>query len=185
VSRPVRRAIAATLFSCTLAGVARGHDGPPYPVVVDRPFAGRTLSIWADPDVGIGTFYLYVEPEQGAEEAMLPLEIHAIPGNSRWTESSAEAKPASKNDAYQLIGEIAFEARGPWTVRFTHPASGEELTLEIEVTPPGSFGPIDILWFAFPFLALGFLWVKGVMRQRRYARGAGQPSIPRVLDSTP
>ena len=185
MSRPVRRAIAATLFSCTLAGIARGHDGPPYPVAVDRPFAGRTLSIWADPDVGIGTFYLYVEPAEGATEAMLPLELHAIPGNSRWTESSAEAEPASDRDAYQLIGEIAFEARGPWIVRFTHPASGEELVLEIEVTPPGSFGPIDILWFAFPFLALGFLWVKGMLRQRAYSRDQGRPVAAQVQDSTP
>lgn len=183
--RSTRRAIAAALLTCTLSGVARGHDGPPYPVVVDRPFAGQSLSIWADPDVGIGTFYIYVEPAESAAETMLPLKLHAVPHNPRWTESRAEVKRASKNDAYQLIGEIAFEARGTWTVEFTHPSSGEEFALEIEVTPPGSFGPVDILWFAFPFLAIGFLWVKGMLRQRAHARGERETSTPQVRESTP
>jgi len=155
------------LVALGLAAPVSAHDGPPYAVIVDQPFGDRTVSIWADPDVGTGTFYLYLEPAEDAT-SFLPLEIHARPREPRWTPSDAEFVLASANAPYQLLGEIAFEARGTWDVEFVQPATGATTRLEIEVTPPGSLGPIDLLWFAFPFLAVAGLWIKGLLRQRAH-----------------
>ena len=166
------RIIAPALLLLALQSGASAHDGPPFPVAVDQPLAGQNISIWADPDVGIGTFYVYVEPASAAE-ALLPVTIHAVPDDPRWSEAETELVPADPEAPYQLIGEVPFEARGMWKVEFA-PGSGEPFELEIEVTPPGSLGPIDILWFAFPFLAIGFLWVKGMMRHRAHDRALQQ-----------
>ena len=178
-TRAILRAAAAALVTVLLAATSSAHDGPPFPVVVDQAFAGRILSIWADPDVGIGTFYVYVEPAEAGADGLGRIELRAVPGDSRWKEASSALEPADEKAPYQLIGEIAFEARGPWTVSFTQPSSGEVLELEIEVTPPGSFGPIDLLWFAGPFLAVGVLWVKGLQRQRAHLRGLGGRALER------
>ena len=161
------RTLAGLLVGCLLAAPADAHDGPPFVVAVDQSLAGGSLSIWADPDVGVGTFYVYVE-EVEDPRTLLPIDLHVTPEDPRWSEATASLKLADEHAPYQLIGEVAFEARGPWTVRFDHPSTEEAIELDVEVTPPGSFGPIDILWFAFPFCGVGFLWVKGVMRQREY-----------------
>ena len=48
----VRLALAAWLLS---AGPMRAlaHEGPPYPIIVNKSAGPCVLSVWADPDVGI------------------------------------------------------------------------------------------------------------------------------------
>src|SRR5215510_7571836 len=33
------------------------HEGPPYPIMVDKMIGPCLVSVWADPDVGIGTYF--------------------------------------------------------------------------------------------------------------------------------
>ncbi|HEX2163472.1 MAG TPA: hypothetical protein VHM02_05945, partial [Thermoanaerobaculia bacterium] len=52
-------AAVAAGFAAVLAALpAAAHEGPPYPIVVDRPAGPVLLSVWADPDVGTGTFHV-------------------------------------------------------------------------------------------------------------------------------
>ena len=43
---------------------------------------------------------------------------------------------------------------------------GGELSSEVEPTPDGTIGPISLLLYAAPFLAVGFLWLKATLRKR-------------------
>ena len=53
------------LLAALLAGPAAAHDGPPYAVLVDQPAGPTSLSLWADPDVGLGTLHVWLEPIAG------------------------------------------------------------------------------------------------------------------------
>jgi len=148
----------------------RAHDGPPYPILVDEPLAGLTLSIWADPDVGIGTFYFYLDPLRDSEEPT-DVRIAVRPADGQLEEAFFDAEPAPKRAPYQMVGEVDFAFRGPWEVRFLldGPRGRGERALEVDVTPPG-LGRIDLLWFLSPFLALAFLWVRVVLKKREHSR---------------
>jgi hypothetical protein len=55
-----------------------------------------------------------------------------------------------------------------WKVRVVLEGKGweGELNSEVEATPDGSIGPIAVVIYALPFLAVGILWVRAIMRRR-------------------
>ena len=67
----------------------------------------------------------------------------------------------------QFKAEIPFDAQERWSARILLKSSqgGGEATVEVEVTPPG-YGRWDLLLYLFPFLAVGFLWLKAFLRGR-------------------
>jgi hypothetical protein len=187
-----RRRIGIGVALTLLAAPAPAHDGPPYALIVDAAFAGRTLTLYADPDVGVGTFYFYFEPPESA--SALPIRIGARPADGRLPEAFTAAEPAREKAPYQIIAEVPFDRRGAWSLRLLAEAPADagdgnppgasaaswtprELRLDVDVTPPGSLGPVDILWFLSPFAAIAFLWIKA-MRQRRRAASEVPPDPP-------
>ncbi len=175
------RFLASVLGVLLLASNAAAHDGPPYPILVDETLAGRTISVWADPDVGIGTFYIYVTPPPapgeatGMQVAVRPLAGRpnantVVPENA--PETSHEVRVAPDDQPYAFIAEVPFAHRGDWSVRFvadSDAANPDELALIIDVTPPG-LGRLDLLWFLSPFLAVGFVWIRVASRRREMSR---------------
>ena len=63
---------------------------------------------------------------------------------------------------------VPFDAQEMWRVRVTLATAegGGEAVANVEVTPPG-LGSWDMLLYLLPFLGVGFLWFKAVMRKRR------------------
>ena len=168
----MRRLLALLAALVAAAPVGTAHDGPPYPILVDHAFGDRTLSVWADPDVGVGTFDLYLPEEEegrGAEDTIVAL---VRPADGRLAEARHVARPADPGQPYQRVVLADFDARGPWRVRFELDArdsagAAPGVDVDVDVTPPG-LGPIDVLWFASPFLAVAFLWAKAVLRRRSH-----------------
>lgn len=173
-----RWSIALALVLATPIPV-RAHDGPPYPILVDHPIAGCELSIWADPDVGVGTFYFYVNEPGSERPTERGLDVRVQPVDGRLPEAVQSSETADEDEPYQRIAEIPFDARGFWDVAFdVHGPDGvESVALEVEVTPPG-LGEIDILWFLSPFLVVAFFWVKIVLKRREYERASPCTSTP-------
>lgn len=126
--------------------------------------------MWADPDVGTGTFFLYLDGET-ARETPCEIQLGVVPADGRLEEAFFDAEPADEGEPFQMVCETEFDARGSWQVRFVleGPRRSGEVSVDVEVTPPG-LGRIDLLWFLSPFLALAFLWVKVVLKRREYAR---------------
>lgn len=162
---------------------AQAHDGPPFPIFVDEELSGWTVSIWADPDVGTGTFYYYLEAPAGRSVAGAHLRVSAEPADGLSPAVSGLSEAAQPGEPFQQIGTLLFHHRGPWHTRFVLVESEPEgavlgeLELDLDVTPPG-LGAVDILWFAFPFLVFGGIWVRVLLAQRAHDRkAAGTPSI--------
>ena len=140
---------------------AAAHEGPPYPILVDKSLGPASASVWGDPDVGVGTFFIILEPAPGTtlpEE--IKVEIAVRPVGGRLPEAVHAAEGC----------DVAVVVVGPWHVRVMlhSPRGGGEISADVEVTPPG-LGRWDLLIYLFPFLLIGALWLRAVTR-----RGRGQ-----------
>jgi hypothetical protein len=166
-----RIAIALCLVLALCAQPAFAHNGPPFPIISDQTVGPVVLSLWTHPDVGTGTFFVLINPQPGKELPKdLKFSIGIAPVSGRlpeviypmWSEKN-RTQPEFKN-------EVQFDRDEMWKVRLilTSAEGNAETTAEVEATPPG-YGQWDLLLFALPFLAVGFLWFK-MMTKRRRAR---------------
>lgn len=163
------RALAGVvLLLVLLAAVPAGaHEGPPFAIAVDRMAGPYKVSIWADPDVGTGTFWVTLEESAPAD---LAVDLYVQPADGRIPEARYSGKRENRPGAVQYLVQTQFDTEELWTTRFVlRAASGTgELRTQVSVTPPG-FGRWDLLLYAAPFLAVGFLWIKAMLRKRRHA----------------
>lgn len=159
---------------------ARAHQGPPFPILVDQRVGPYMASVWTDPDIGIGTFFVVLEPPDG--KTTLPLgtrvRIGVQPVSERLPEIVYAAQPQQVHYGQRYFAEVKFDRGEKWRTRVTigGPQGGGELTSEVEATPNGTLGPVGSLVYLFPFLAVGFLWFKAALRRRE----RGKESAPLI-----
>jgi hypothetical protein len=147
---------------------ASAHEGPPYPIIVDKMIGPCLVSVWADPDVGIGTFFITLEPPAGGTlPDDIAIEVGVRPISGRLPEARYKAVREAFRDRTQFKIEVPFDAQERWLARFFVNSShgSGEAPVEIEVTPPG-YGRWDLLLYLLPFLGIGFLWLKAFLRGR-------------------
>lgn len=170
--RGARRSFASLwLVSALLSpqAPAHAHEGPPFPIIVDERVGSYVVSVWTDPDIGTGTFFVVLEPLQGER---LPqgtaVRIGVRPVSGRLNEMVYEAEPQPVSYGERHYAEVGFDRGEMWRIRvqLSGPAGGGELFAEVEATPDGTIGPVGLLLYALPFVAVGFLWLKAVMRRR-------------------
>jgi len=155
-----------------LALPAHAHEGPPFPVIVDQRVGSMIVSVWADPDIGTGTFYVVLEPAaDGALPEDITVEVGVWPVSGRLEEVRYRAAPEPVRYGARYFTEVAFDEGEWWNVRIVVRSAGGsgELTVEVEATPDGTLGPISLILYLLPFLAVGGLWIKAVLHQRRVA----------------
>jgi hypothetical protein len=143
------------------------------------------ISVWTDPDVGVGKFFVILE---GISQTTLPdentVEVCVQPVSGRLPEACYPASRQNLRDRVQYYAEVDFDQQEMWRVRVRVQGSqgSGEVAAEVEATPPG-FGPWDLLIYGFPFLLFGTLWVYAALRRRvgrgtkeagSYHRGAAQ-----------
>jgi len=145
------------------------HDGPPYAVLVDKPVGPCMVSVWADPDVGTGTFFIILEPPpDGTLPDDLKITLAVQPASGRLPEARYAAAREALRNRVQYKAEVQFDAQEVWRVRVMLESArgGGELATEVEVTPPG-LGRWDLLLYLFPFVAVGALWVRALLYRRK------------------
>ncbi|MBI2807136.1 MAG: hypothetical protein HYX68_19315 [Planctomycetes bacterium] len=167
----MRRGVVAAcsaLLLLVVAARAPGHDGPPFPIIVDRQAGPYVISVWADPDVGTGTFFVILAPAPGKSlPEEMKVTVHVQPTSGRLPEASYECKRQNLRNRVQYHGEVEFDQQEMWRVRVQiHSELGAgEVSTEVEATPPG-FGPWDLLLYGFPFILFGSLWMYAALRRR-------------------
>lgn len=153
-----------------LARSARAHEGPPFQIITDHRMEAFTVTVWADPDIGTGTFFVVLEPRDGGElPADLSVEVGVEPTSGRLEEAIYEAEPQDVDYGARFMTEVEFDRGGMWRVRVrvTGAARAGEVSTEVEATPDGGIGPWGMVLYLIPFLAVGFLWVKAILQKRR------------------
>ncbi|HWY87263.1 MAG TPA: hypothetical protein VNX28_11090 [Gemmataceae bacterium] len=148
---------------------ARGHAGSPFPIIVDRPSGPYVISVWADPDVGIGTFYVILAPAPGTTlHADIRVEVGVQPTNGRLAEACYPATRQNMPERVQYYAEVKFDREEMWQVRVRVTSAGgsAEVTTLVEATPPG-FGAWDLLIYGLPFILFGTLWFRACLCRPR------------------
>ncbi|HZT57900.1 MAG TPA: hypothetical protein VFA21_04660 [Pyrinomonadaceae bacterium] len=158
---------ALLFFACSARAFA--HEGPPYPILVDKTLGPCVVSVWADPDVGTGTFFITLEPTPGGK---LPDDVHVEVGvrpvSGRLQEAVYAAEREDLSGRVQYKALVPFDAEELWHVRVRVQSSqgGGEAATDVEATPPG-YGRWDLLLYLLPFVAVGLLWLRAISRSRR------------------
>lgn len=154
------------------ASQSLAHEGPPFPIVVDREVGPYLVSVWTDPDIGTGTFFVVLESAEGDELPTVDgVRIGVQPVSGRLVEAVYEAVDQHVRYGARFFAEVEFDEGGMWDVRIVidGTAGGGEIRTEVEATPDGTIGPIGLLVYALPFAAVAFLWIKAAMRRRHAA----------------
>jgi hypothetical protein len=162
-----------TWFRCLVAmvvfgGSATAHNGPPFPIIEGRRVGPCIVALWTHPDVGTGTFFVILDPPPGGSLPKdLKIEIGIQPVSGRLKEVRYTAQREDLRGQVQYNTQVYFDADEIWRVHLLlHSAAGEgEAYATVEATPPG-LGRWDLLWFASPFLGVGFLWFRVATRKR-------------------
>ena len=168
----MKRLLTTAVLVLACSARASAHEGPPYPILVDKSLGPSSASVWADPDVGTGTFFVILEPPPGgALPEDLKVEIAVRPADGRLAEAVHAASREDVRGRVQYKAEVPFDAEGPWHVRvmLQSPRGGGEIATDVEVTPPG-LGRWDLLVYLLPFAAVGALWLRAVVGRRKRTR---------------
>jgi hypothetical protein len=157
--------LAMTLSSST----ARAHNGPPFPIITDQRVGPCIVSLWIHPDIGTSPIFVLVDPAPGgAIPKDLKIAIGIQPVGGRLAEVVYPASIADQRGQLEYKTDVQFDQQEFWSVRLilTSSAGGGESLAKVEATPVG-YGRWDLLLFALPFLAVGFLWFKVMTKRRR------------------
>ena len=94
-------------LSLLLAAVSQAgaHNGPPFAIVMDRKVGPCIISVWAHPDVGVGTFYVIVDPPPGGTIPKdLKVEMGVQPVTGRLPEAIYPTQARAVKRSAQLSG---------------------------------------------------------------------------------
>lgn len=152
---------------------AAAHEGPPFPIVVDEETGPFRVSVWTDPDIGIGTFFVILEArESGPLPHVERVRVAVRPESGRLPQAFYDAEPQPVRFGARYYAEVPFDEGGWWDVRIVieSAAGGGDIASRVEATPDGTIGPIGLLVYVLPFVAVGFLWLRGFLVHRRTVR---------------
>jgi hypothetical protein len=180
--RLMRACRIAILFIAVLSltAPAWAHIGPPFPIMEKRQVGPYMVDVWSNPDVGTGSFFITIDPPLGKSvPADIKVEIAIQPVTKRLPEARYGAWREKLRDRVEYKTEVPFDKEEQWHIRLiiASPLGGGETSTDVPVTPT-LLGRWGLLLFAAPFIAVGFLWVKGMSiknQQRRRRRSATAP----------
>lgn len=151
---------------------AEAHEGPPFAIIVDEEVGPYLVSVWTDPDIGIGTFFVVFDPKNNDHEVddIESVKIGVEPVSGRLEEEVYEFEPQRSRSGARYWTEVEFDKGEFWKVRIAIEGDGfkKELHSEVEATPDGTIGPIGLLIYALPFVGVGILWFRAIIVRRRH-----------------
>jgi len=157
---------AAFFIILSFAKLTTAHEGPPYPLFLDRKIDPYVVSVWTDPDVGTGLFFVILSGNEPPSDLRVQIGVQPVTG--RLPEAFYTAARENVQGQVQYRAEVQFDAEELWQVRVRlESARGNAETIAtVEVTPPG-YGRWDLLVYLVPFLAVGILWAIAMIRKTR------------------
>jgi hypothetical protein len=174
-------AIAAIVWGVCLIGFAtvvlRAHSGPPYPIVSERVVGAYVVAVWADPDVtndgsAAGQFWVVMRPNS---PLALPTDTRAevtIRPTDRVGVGKTQQTEAVKGDMTRQYTALLMDHEGPFAVHVSIQGALGDVALDanVDATYDARPAPALIMVFVAPFLLVGFLWGKLLLRRRGRTR---------------
>lgn len=183
VSRPWVGAVVVTLTSgATTSVTLQAHSGPPFPILSDRVAGAYVVSIWTDPDAtddrsAAGKFWVMLQPDRRAgHAAAVPagtrVDVAIRPLDREGDEVLARAEPVNGDAARQFVA-LLMDHEGPFGVRVLvdGPLGKVEAQASTDATYDLRPRPILMVLFVMPFVLVGFVWGKLLIRRRMHRPG--------------
>lgn len=176
VVRGLVLAVSAMLVTCA---PLFAHNGPPFPVVTDRLVGNYVISLWADPDASDdgekdGRFWVVVNP--AVKAATLPADTVvqiAIWPLERRDAIRTETADADEREPARRLATFAIDHEGKYGVKATVAGSlgpaGIDSVVDAEYDARPR--PFLIAVFALPFVLIGFVYLKLLVRRHNIGRG--------------
>jgi hypothetical protein len=160
-----------------LAGVhdARGHDGPPYPIVSNQMLGPYRISVWTDPDTTDdgtpgGQFWVMIDAARAgvslstdtrARVTVRPLDRTGVP-------VSAPTTPVNDDPSRQFVA-LTMDHEGRFAVRIDVDGTTGLVGVDAEVFATYDLRPSRFVLAVYlvPFVLAGFLWTTLLIRRRR------------------
>jgi len=166
-----RAGLVLTIF----ATPALAHSGPPFPIVSSETVGPYELSIWSDPDTTDdrtlgGRFWITLRP--AAAGVGLPADTRVVlsitPADRAGAVVSAAAQSIDR-DLNRRYVALLMDHEGRYNVHLSLDSSlgRAELDSAVDATYDLRPAPFLIVVFAMPFVLVGFLWIKLLLRRRR------------------
>jgi hypothetical protein len=177
VMRTLLACLQMSLLTMLCASNAAAHNGPPFPIITDQRVGPYIISLWTHPDLGVGTFFVMVDPMPGGTVPKdLKVQIGVQPVSGRLAEVVYSAWLQDLRGQVEYKTEVQFDQQENWKVRLilASSAGGGEAISQVVPTPAG-FGRWDLLLYLLPFLGVGFLWVTAITKRRRLRKLRTQP----------
>lgn len=121
-----------------------------------------TITVWSNPDVGNGSFFVIIDPPRGATvPSDMKVQVAVQPASGRLPEKAYGAWREKLLDRVEFKTDVPFDKEETWKIRVLISSSqvNGEADTDVEVTP-ALLGRWDLLLFLLPFLGVGFLWFK-------------------------
>lgn len=157
------------MFLCGVGLPAEAHNGPPFPIIVDKQIGSLKIAVWTHPDIGIGTFFVLVDPQPGSSvPADLKIDLGIQPVSNRLAEVVYPMQRDNGRGEVQYNAQVEFDRQDFFRVRvkLQSSAGSGEVTSQVEATPQG-FGRWDLLFYLLPFLLIAALFYRGVRKKRK------------------
>lgn len=170
----MRVRFAAAIVCVAVNTNVRAHSGPPFPVVSNRPAGQYDVSIWTDPDTtddgsAAGQFWVVLRPLR--KDAQLPVDtrvnVSIWPLDRPGAVRQASASPVADSVGRQFAA-LVMDHEGRFGVRaiIDGPLGSANVETEVAATYDLRPQPILLVLYVLPFLMVGFLWVKLLLRRR-------------------
>ncbi len=182
---PLRTFFSVPLWLCTWIAIAvcplHAHSGPPFPILSDQIAGAYRISIWADPDAtddgsAAGQFWVMLRPARADARLAIPagtrVEVAIRPLDRPDAVQSGRAAPVNADAARQFVA-LLMDHEGAFGVRVT--VDGPLGTADVQASTNATYDlrpqPILLVLFVLPFVLVGFVWGKLLIRRRMQRRG--------------
>jgi len=159
--------VSLVVTSCLRDVKLAAHSGPPFPIVSDQAIRGYKVSVWTDPDVTddqtrAGRFWVTVSPAASSV-------VVSVKPLDRAGETNASTAEAVNGDTQRYYTAVRLDHEGRFGVHVDIDGSRGPAAIDAYTDATYDLRPRPALTilFVLPFLLVGFVWGKLLLKRRR------------------
>ena len=171
-----RLAIVVTFMLAACAVRVGAHSGPPYPIVSDQVAGPYLVSIWTDPDTTDngskgGQFWIRIHLADGGEVPPQTQATVSISAVDRLESARTESASPVRGDITNQFAAVEMDHEGSFgvLVKVEGPRGRAAVTSSVDATYDLRPSRWLLLIYLFPFVLVGLLWGRLLMRRRAMA----------------
>jgi len=159
--------------------VLHAHSGPPYPIMEERVIGSYHVALWADPDAtddqsAAGQFWIMLRPVAPGRAVPTDtrVDVRIRPLDRAGPEREAHADRVN-GDVGRHFAALLMDHEGPFAVHVAIDGGlgPAEFDAKADATYDLRPRPALIALFVLPFVLVGIVWGKLLIKRRMHARG--------------